>query len=137
MSGSITWREYISDCGVAYSIAVDKSNAKLFNQFNGEAVCNPRGFNAPQLPIGLKPRLLYCVAQYNPKKKKILICGNRKIFDDNTAKGNFYLYSLDELGEPEGKIVWLITGYKGESCTLPYYYFQLDQGLTDGNINTQ
>jgi hypothetical protein len=137
MSGSITWREYTSDSGVIYSIKVDKSNARLINVYNGEELCSPRGANWARFPIGFSPRLLYCFDQYNPRKKKTLIMGNKKVVDETSTYGNIYLSAYDANGEPDGKHNWLVTGYRGESFTLPYLYSQVDSGLTDGTFNEQ
>jgi hypothetical protein len=137
MSLSRTWREYVSESGVIYSIQVDKSNARLINVYNGEAICNVRGFNWEPLPIGLSPRTLYCFDQYNPKKKKSLILGNPKLINQVSMGGNIYLTAYDANGEPDGKHNWLVTGYRGESFTFPYFYNQVDTALNDGSFTQQ
>jgi len=130
MAGSRTWREYTSDTGLVFSIAIDESNANLFASLTGTRLAKIRTTNAPPLPIGIRPRVIHCWQQSNPTLKRSLIIGDPAIIKTAASlDGSLYFYNAGYTD------VWITTGYRGESISYPRYYLQLDTGLNDGTIS--
>jgi hypothetical protein len=129
MSGSITWREYITDTGKSYSFQCDKSNAELINVSNGQMLSNRRtSNNSPLLPRYFTPRKIHLRPQFQPNRSISLVFGNPQLLKGYLAEnGQHYINQAD------GSIL-LITGYTGEKTTYPIYYNQVDSGLTDGQV---
>jgi hypothetical protein len=132
MSGSRSWREYISDAGVKYSLQVDESNANLITAFTQVILCPVRTSNPPPMPVGLTPRRVHCFAQYNPRIRRSFIVGNPSFYTSRLARGEEYIYTLTP-GIDESEVnLWIITGYTGEKFSCPTYYQNADTGLIDG-----
>lgn len=132
MSGSRSWREYISDTGNRYSIQVDESNANLITAFSQVILCRQRDSNPPPAPIGLKLRKVNCFAQFAPRIKRTFIVGNPEFYTSRLARGEEYLINATPLNDDSGVNLWVITGYVGESFTCPIYFQNADTGLIDG-----
>jgi hypothetical protein len=131
MAGSLTWRQYLSDTGVAYSIMVDKSNANIQIAETGEVLCEVRGANFKCLPKMITPRIIYAYPINFPRMRKAFIVGNRKCIQvDRFVNGDISLV------DNATGTYWVITGYRGEKIRdLPTYWNQIDTGLTDGTTS--
>lgn len=135
MSGSRTWREYVTDGGNLFSIAVDKSNANTINALNAQRLCTVRSFNHPQLPVGVTPRRIHCFKQGFPRIKRSFIVGNTQAYSSlDMLRGEVFLQSLTNDDGSGSAFNWIVTGYTGESATVAQYIGQSDTGLTDGSI---
>lgn len=133
MSGSLTWREYESDCGQFYSIQVDKSNASLIGAVSQQPLCKIRTSLLKIPPKSLALRRIHCYSQQFPKIKRHFIVGNRSVISNTAIEyGGEYLVSPTFTNSTYTGTVWIITGYSGESFTPPVFYYQTDTGLDDG-----
>jgi len=137
MAGSMTWGEYVSDTGLKYAIRIDKSNAKSITGLTRNILVSPRGADYPELPVGLTPRYLSAYNRYAPAQKRKFVVGTAALITPGLYSGSEYIYTLPTSSatgaEAGGAILWLVTGYYGETYKrMPVYYGQLDTGLTDG-----
>jgi hypothetical protein len=135
MSGSRTWRRYISDMGRFYTIEVDKSAADGVLSTTGGIMVTQSTVARPLLPCGLTPRFFHAYDRDTPARKRQFILGNPGNLTEPLLDGSGYILTRDD-SSSGGTVLWLITGYVGESYrNMPRYYGQADTGLTDGTAS--
>lgn len=136
MAGSLTYRTYISDAGVSYSIKIDESNASATpNSGPAGELCPERSANHPAPPTGIKYRYVLCFAASNPLLKRKFIVGNPAIIPALIAPGatltsEAYPGASDTTG---AALTWVITAYRGEKSRSIPPFTAPDTGLLDGD----
>jgi hypothetical protein len=134
MAGSRTWRKYISDMGRIYALEVDKSSADGILSTSSTKMVSGGDVIYPLFPCGLQPRYFYAYDRETPSRKRKFIFGNPTQLSEALLDGSGYITTRDD-ATSGSSILWLITGYVGESYrNMPRYYAQNDTGLTDGDI---
>jgi hypothetical protein len=141
MAGSLTYRSYVSDGGVAYTVKVDKSNADAIavsgaGVSNGTVLLTVRNANAPLLPIGGKMRYANCTNTNNPNQKRRFYFGTGSAAslatDGATIVAPAYPTAND--ASPGPTTVWKVNSVRGEKFRKAPDFNSPDTGLTDGTI---
>lgn len=135
MAGSLTYRAYVADSAVPYSIKIDESNARAaVTGGSASPLCGVRIGNFPAPPQGLKKRYVLCFNAANPNERRKFTVGDTTLIAAITAPGAT-LTAEDYPGTndaPGTNVTWVITAYRGErSRTIPSIT-ATDTGLTDG-----
>jgi hypothetical protein len=135
MAGSRTWRRYVSDMGRFYSIEIDKSAADGIFNTSGQRMVAGGSTSYPLLPCGLSPRYFFAYDRATPSRKRKFILGNPGELTESLLDGFGYILTRPD-DSSSGQILWLITGYVGETYrNMPRYYGQVDTGLQDGDAS--
>ena len=136
MAGSLTYRTYVADSGVSYSIKIDESNAQAaVSGGSASPLCPVRTGNFPAPPTGLKYRYLLCFNQAEPDQKRRFTVGDPTVIVSATAPGatltaEAYPGATDT---PGSNVTWIITAYRGEKSRGIPAITATDTGLTDGD----
>lgn len=121
MSGSLTWRTYTTDAGVASSVFRDESNAE---STVGSATCLT-AFVAgnPGLSSLVRPRYVNTQLSTDPTRRKRFIIGLLATYN-TIGPGS----TVIETGTAGG--TWNVTSKMGERSRIPS---SVDTGQTDGD----
>jgi hypothetical protein len=135
MAGSLTWRQYTSDSGVAYSIKIDESNGNGTVGTTAGALCPIRTANSAIPPAGLKPRYVNAYNQAVPLQKRRFIIGTAAASAALALPGATITASATAgPGDAAGATVtWVVTSVRGEKSRQAPAFAAPDTGLTDGS----
>lgn len=135
MAGSIDYRTYTSDSGIAYSVRVDKSNASATVSGGAGELLPARTANNPPLPKGLKMRYALAYSVNNPRIKRKFYIGTAANITAALAVGSV-ITAPDYPGSnggPGTSVQFTITAYRGEQNSKIPAFNADDTGLTDGS----
>jgi hypothetical protein len=135
MAGSLTWRQYTSDSGVAYSIKLDESNARGTVGTTAGDLCPVRTANLSLPPAGFKPRYANCYNQATPTQKRKFLVGSLTALSSLAAPGStITATAVSGAADTAGTTVtWVVSSVRGERFRLAPPFGSPDTGLTDGS----
>lgn len=132
MAGSLSWKQYTSDAGTAYSVYVDESNAEA--TVSGTPLLAPLSGTNPILPRRFHMRYANCYNSTTPAIKRKFWIGTTAALAllavGNTISGSAYPGSGDTSGAAS---TWIVSSIRGERLTPPPTTATPDTGLTDGD----
>ncbi len=123
MSGSLVWRTYTTDAGLATVVFRDESNCEAV--FGTLPMLTPFTVNAPGLSTLVKPRYVNAVLSTDSNRRKRFIVGLVSTFNAMNAGAQ-----IVEAGAAGG--TWNVTSKVGERGRIPS---SVDTALTDGDAN--
>jgi hypothetical protein len=134
MSGSLTWRQYTTDAGIAYSIKIDESNANGTVGTAAGALCPVRTANLPLPPCGFKGRYVNTYNQALPVQKRRFLIGSLSALSALALPGSTIVASANAgPGDTAGATAtWVVSSIRGERLRLAPAFGAPDTGLTDG-----
>lgn len=140
MAGSLTYREYVNDAGLSYSIKIDKSNASATVSGGTGSLCPVRTANSPGVPCGLQKRYVNTFNQANPLVRRRFYIGS--LANITAAQAPGAVITAEGLsggaaagaGAGAGSGTWVITSYRGERSRNIPAFTAPDSGQTDGTI---
>lgn len=138
MAGSLTYREYISDAGVKYSIKIDKSNADAVPGSGvAQSLCAARLADDPAIPSGFSKRYILCYAIPDPLIKRKFYVGNPAVIPSLITPGaTINATEYPGLNDVAGtSVTWAVTAYRGEKSRVIPAFTSPDTGLTDGTVS--
>jgi hypothetical protein len=134
MAGSLTYRSYTADSGVAYAVRVDESNSNA-TVSGGTGVLMPiRTTDLPSLPKGIKLRYALGRAASNPLIRRRFYIGTLVNYAAAAANGaTISAEDYPAAGSAAGTTtVFTITAVRGEKSNKIPAFGSPDTGLTDG-----
>lgn len=121
MSGSLTWRTYTTDAGVAVVVFRDESNAE--STFGTLPMLTAFTVNAPGLSALVRPRYVNTVLSTDSTRRKRFIVGLISTF--NAMNSGAQIVETGALGG-----TWNVTSKVGERVRIPT---AVDTAQTDGD----
>ena len=131
----MTFRQYVDDAGIAWTIRIDKSNSQAVVTGQSSPLCPARSANYPLFKgvNGLRSIYAYCVQA--PAIKRRFTVGDPTLVAAILASGTVSarIYPQGSAAVPvNGE--WVVTSYRGHSQKLPPPILGDDTGLNDGTI---
>ncbi len=130
MAGSLSWKKYLTDAGVTYSVKIDEGNAEAAGFDDVTIADEIAGVVPPELPKGFKMRYVNVKDPASNSGRKIYV-GKP---DDGLATGlvkSLLLFAFSG-GSAGAAIEWLVSSFVGEQNRVRIPSAS-DTGFLDGD----